>query len=301
MPLSPDNLARRGQYLTATDMAAVLGVHPYKTGLDVYADKTIGPEPVENDAVEIGTLLEDDVLELASRRLGATIIANDDLVVCDLYPWLAATPDGYLIDEATGQPCAVVEAKWSDSRSLWENGAPEHYRVQVQVQMMCAGLSRGYIAALVSGRGFALHEVLPDEGIRSAIIHEGQRMREAIAAGVPPEADYTHPRAIDAVRRVVGHTPKLERTLDDRAAEAARRFLFAKRSEEAAAAERKAAQAEVEALMGDAGIGLARGYRVVKSQRSRITHEVPPEVAERYPARTSTYFVLTIKEVEDEQ
>jgi predicted phage-related endonuclease len=53
-------LRERKNYLGGTDLAAICGLNPYRTALDVYLDKTSEDIAYEtNSAMHWGTLLED--------------------------------------------------------------------------------------------------------------------------------------------------------------------------------------------------------------------------------------------------
>ena len=55
----------RNTYLGASDMAAVAGVHPYATALDVFASKTgLVPPIPDNPRMRVGRKLERPVVEL---------------------------------------------------------------------------------------------------------------------------------------------------------------------------------------------------------------------------------------------
>ncbi len=47
----------RQQHITGTDVSAIAGCNPWKTALDVYADKVMGYVPADNTAMRMGRAL----------------------------------------------------------------------------------------------------------------------------------------------------------------------------------------------------------------------------------------------------
>ena len=177
--LTIDELKARQGWLGASDMAAVLGLNPRESAADVFLEKTgLSPSQASSsDAAEAGLVLENFVLDLAERQLGA--IKRPSETERLQYP-VEGTPVRASLDAqllATGEP---VEAKtsgifgWLDSEWGEEetDNVPAPYVIQVHCQMMAAHTRKGYIAALLGGRGFKLYPITRNEDICSAIQHE---------------------------------------------------------------------------------------------------------------------------------
>lgn len=161
MSLTQHQIERRKKYVTSTDVAAILGVSPYKSAYDVWLDKRgmVDPQP-SNDAMELGTLLEPALLQHAENELGR-ITRNQFRVKPDFY--LAATCDA--IENATGRP---VEAKtagllgplvgqWGDTGT---DHVPDAYLVQAHVQMIVTDTDLCHLFAFLGGLGIR-HYVIP--------------------------------------------------------------------------------------------------------------------------------------------
>jgi putative phage-type endonuclease len=112
------------KYIGASQVAAVAGLSPWQTPRDVWAVIVKGEETEPTEAMEIGTLLEDDILEIYQRRHGVEVGCRQLQKTRDIY---RATIDGY---DAKHQ--MIIEAKTS-ARSVTE--VPPYYLAQIACQM----------------------------------------------------------------------------------------------------------------------------------------------------------------------
>src|ERR1700761_6028461 len=148
-------LKRRKNLLTASDVAAVMGMNKHKRAEVVFNEKTGAVEPPDLSripAIQAGQYFEAGILQHFADAhpefTGGVLQNGPQEVISPVLPWLAATPDGDARGETENHPArrvAVVEAKWTSTD--WRGKAPEHYWVQLQVQMHCTGLPVGWITA----------------------------------------------------------------------------------------------------------------------------------------------------------
>lgn len=149
-------LSQRRHCLGASDVAAALGISPWKSQFQLWAEKTGNAEPddLSNDlAVRIGVALESVTLAEYSIRSGREVEPwpQEKMVRHPTIAWLACTPDATQFGEFyTG----IVEAKTAGDRSTddWDEGPPLHYQVQLQTQLEVSGMDWGTIAVLFPGR-----------------------------------------------------------------------------------------------------------------------------------------------------
>ncbi len=131
---------RRG--MTGSEVAAILNLHPYKSALEVYADK-IGAE-VANDVGEValwGQLLEPTILQEYARRTGRTVVPCGELLQSREREWWLVTPDGIALDGAPAWAVGpgLVEVKTTGLGEAWHEEIPAYVQVQVQHQMLVTG------------------------------------------------------------------------------------------------------------------------------------------------------------------
>lgn len=141
-------LRLRKGFVGASEVACILGLSRYSTPLGIYNDK-LNPN-VHDDMTEWqewGHRLEDAIATWVADAQGLVVLPSPGLLQSVTYPWLGATPDRVT---ENGEP---VELKTSDRFMAddWVDGVPDHYRVQVLVQMIVLGARRGYLAVLHGG------------------------------------------------------------------------------------------------------------------------------------------------------
>lgn len=91
-----DWLAFRRQGIGGSDAAAVLGISPFRTGVDLYYDK-LG-QPVEDDeqnwvSKEMGTVLEDLVARIFAKKAGLSVCPMPMMFQHPDHPWMLADVD----------------------------------------------------------------------------------------------------------------------------------------------------------------------------------------------------------------
>lgn len=171
-------LEARQPLVTASDVAAVLGLHPHKSRNQLLAQKRVGERDLGNiPAVRAGRFLEQGVFDwfLADMQMisaGAHGSIWGDLLQSPVCPRLGATPDAWI---TSGDDTAIVEvkmhgAKASDSWGpkqyreprAWNKlfpgtilpcwgEVPIHHWCQLQTQMHCAKLTQGFVVGCLCG------------------------------------------------------------------------------------------------------------------------------------------------------
>jgi putative phage-type endonuclease len=155
-PLTPRNREIRSENVTASEVGALLGEHPYTDPAGIW-DRLLNPfAPTEapSEAMETGSFMEPAIAALAARRLDLRIRANSKTYVHPKVR-LSATPD-YLV---IGQPPGLLEIKMSGRPEMWpyRGSMPAHVEWQVRAQMACA---RRYTAAVCVLVGVGLRTFL---------------------------------------------------------------------------------------------------------------------------------------------
>lgn len=168
MSLTPEQIALRKSGIGSSEIAAVVGLNPYRGPHDVWAEKMGIAEPFEGNAyTDFGNRLEPVLLDYWFERKGNGVIVSVSMPTFDHpdAPWMKATPDGlWYTDNDADHPDIIVEAKTADWRvaDRWgEEGSddvPEEYLCQVAWQMAVLDVDRADIVALV-GREFRVYHI----------------------------------------------------------------------------------------------------------------------------------------------
>jgi len=187
----PEWEAARRTGVGASESAAVLGVSPWGSALSVYAEKLgLAPDFVDNEAMRWGRILEPIVVDEAALEIGgssATYVMSGDMLRSKHHPFMLATLDAWIVRGAETLP---LEVKVSSRAGDWDNGAPPHYRAQVQHQLAVTGAPRGYIAGLLGGTRLVWEEVERDpDFIDNHLIPALADFWGRVTDQIPPAAD----------------------------------------------------------------------------------------------------------------
>lgn len=129
---TPAWYALRSNLLTASNVAAALGIKPYESYAgDPREDlicKMVSGDKVSSPFLQHGVDYEDEAIAELEQRTGETV-RQVGLFVHPVHKWLGGSPDGL-----TESGC-TVEAKCPQSRQIIMGKIPHHYFPQVQVCM----------------------------------------------------------------------------------------------------------------------------------------------------------------------
>lgn len=183
-------LAEREKLLTASDMAAVLGLSPWSGPVDVFQRKVTPPNEPErlglDDPRFWGTVLEQPILRAVAAFHGWAYRPGGALLRSRKHPHLGATLDAE-IDRGAGWE--DFEGKTTRITSGWdqeEQELPDHVLIQVQHQLLVTGAQRAVVFALLQGSRPCTIEVYPSDEMHSIIAEESERFLELVRRRVAP-------------------------------------------------------------------------------------------------------------------
>lgn len=172
-------------------MAAVLGISPWRSAVELFAEKTGALERddrQDDEWLEWGLRLEPVIMTAFAQRTGRPIRKSGELLRSLEHDWALSTLDGWTGESVPDWPLEVktTAAYGADE---WTDGPPEHYVVQVQHQMLVTGTDRATIACLIGGQRMVWCDVERDEAMIRKIVHHGREFWDRVTRGVPPEPD----------------------------------------------------------------------------------------------------------------
>lgn len=251
-------LAARRQGVTASEIAALLGISPYQSPFNLYWVKTGQiPEDFDNDRLELGRVLEPYV---ASRFRAA----NPDLHLVNPVglwgsvdrPWQLATPDGFVTESGRGvaEPIAVWEGKTSGTYEGWgEDGSdevPPYIAAQVLYQMDVIGCQVGYVSCLfLATQQIRTYVLAYDQGDVDLMRKRGLEFWERVQAEDPPEID-GHAATALALKRLYPDVDEAEKA--EVPADLATRYQTACAAVRRAEERKSGIENEIRAAMGNA-------------------------------------------------
>ena len=167
-------LEQRKHGIGGSDVAAIMGLSPWKSPLEVWLEKTgraSAPDLSEKESVAMGTELEGDVLEMYRRRHPTFRVQRVNAILVDkVRPWAQASLDGITRDPELGW--GVLEIKTGSRESEWSDGVPLHYLTQVTHYLSVTGYPFADVAALIGDYGLHYHEyrvMRDDDDLQSVV------------------------------------------------------------------------------------------------------------------------------------
>lgn len=195
IPYAPGDPAwqeARRSFIGASDVPAVLGLSPWRTPLDVWAEKTgliVQPAGTGSLATRLGHELEDLIARLwADEHPDAHVTHNEITVRDPRRPWLAASTDREVGDDGLLE-CKLVGA---GTTALWDDGVPDHVHAQCVAQLAVTGRQWVDVCSLHAGRRWE-HRIdritRDDTEIRDMVTHLERWWFGHVVTGIRPNLD----------------------------------------------------------------------------------------------------------------
>jgi putative phage-type endonuclease len=214
-------LRARRAGIGGSDVAAILGVHPFKSALSVYADKICEEEPDEitSEAALWGTLFEPAILKVFGQRSKRKVVRGGRLLRSKLQPYYLTTLDGIILSqpppelEGASGP-GVAEIKTTGFGSDYADDLPVWVQVQIQWELWVTGATWG------SGVWLPF----PERRMQWLDTQANRRFQEMLAEKVdsfwarvrfrnPPDADGSESSALALRRLYPGQTDEVIRII----------------------------------------------------------------------------------------
>lgn len=193
-----DWLTKRRGGIGASDIAAIVGVSPWATPLQVWSSKLVDLPDDPDEAMAWGTRLEPVILDAWQSEEGRNPVTRRGVLLRNIErPWMMVTLDGETmvgqadfdgsgLDVARWER-AVVEAKASSDWS-WDE-IPTHYVVQVEWALAVTGYRRAIVVVLHGGRKLETYEYVSDPELRAELISAGEEFWKLIENDDPPPVE----------------------------------------------------------------------------------------------------------------
>lgn len=186
VPDTDEWLAERRKSVGASEVAAVMGLSPYSTALDVYKSK----HGVDRDFDPLLSFIGHESEHIISRWVhqfsGVPVVLEDAFMARSTeYPFLHAS-----FDRVSHDPFTTWQMKTAHQYTghKWDEGIPTDIRVQVQAEMLVAGTQRAAVVVWIGGREFRLFwEPRDDRFINDHMIPALTEFWENLQNGVPPK------------------------------------------------------------------------------------------------------------------
>jgi putative phage-type endonuclease len=203
-------LAARRRYITASEIAAVLGLSRYASPMGVWLDKLGLAEPTaELERMRWGKRLQRPIAAGFADDTGRHVLDPGPytLLRSVRYPWLAATPDYFTARPDVPTP-GVLDVKNASAYTKrdWLDEPPVPYQLQVQGQLLVTGLDWGTLVALIGGAELVYADLTVHGDAVDVILTETERLWQCVQRETPPPALDGSAATTAAIRRLFATT-----------------------------------------------------------------------------------------------
>jgi len=182
-------LQYRKQGIGGSDAAAVCGLNPYRTAMQVYLDKTSElTEDFDNEAMRQGRELEEYVARRFCEATGKKVRRCNWMFQDEAYPYMLADVDRMIVGENAGLECKTaspyMQEHWDDDK------IPVHYLLQCHHYISVCNADAWYLAVVIYGRAFKYYRIERDEEIIAFLRQiEGNFWNDHILSRCLPDPD----------------------------------------------------------------------------------------------------------------
>lgn len=249
-------LRARRDGLGASDAAAILGVSPWASALEVYSEK-VSTEPVQmeppSDYAKWGSILEPFVVSEFAAQTGRAVKREGRLLRSRRHPWQIATLDARQRKTPRGAP-GLVEVK--TTKFDWDR-VPEDIWAQVQHQFSVTRMRYGSIVVFNrTSCETTVVDVKPDPDYIGELIEIEADFWSNLEKGIPPEPDGSVSAAKTLRKLYPQHVPGKEIMLDTDLIDVGSALEQAKQSKKGIEGEIREYESKLISAIGEAEIGL---------------------------------------------
>jgi putative phage-type endonuclease len=266
--LTPEQRELRRKRIGASEIGAILGLNPYRNALDVWLEKTgqVEPDTTMSAPAEWGLRLEHAIIAKYCDDHGVTEVEYPGTLLHE-GGVLCATPDA-LVTHRNGERVNLqIKTANSFTRQKWgapgTDAVPDHYWMQVQMEMLHTGLQLSHIAVLFSGVDYAEYVIPRDDEMIAAAISQAHRFWErCVVGGLEPAIDWSGDSVLDSIKaRFASHDDEIVPIDDPMLAELVAEYHAAEQAEKAREKTQDALKARILHAIGEhAGIEVG-GFR----------------------------------------
>lgn len=296
-------LSERKRGIGGSDAGAILGLNPYKSAFEVFADKIGLTEPKpDNEAMRQGRDLEEYVAQRFSEQTGKKVHKVNSILYNSEYPFAFANIDRAVQGEKAGLECKTAKCL---SMKRYKNGDyPEEYYCQCMHYMMVTGYSKWYLAVLIYGTELKIFEIARDKEEISALYEaEYQFWTKHVMKAIPPLPNGS--KSVDRVIATMYPQSDCHRITLGPVSEDLKRLQEIKALIAEYDKERRRLEQNIKLYMKDCEEGVASEFQVIWRTQKRSGFDVDSVIKDFVPEgtdlskyqRTTEYRPFKVKEI----
>lgn len=191
----------RTQFLGGSDIAAILGVSPYKTAYQLWLEKTgqveDEPDPGKEKILRRGKLMEPVIVQMAKEEYGIEITAHNQRYIDDEFPFMSAEidfewKDNDGIQNADCKSASPFTAHWW-GKEQGDDSIPVYYTAQFLWGQGIKNKRLGHrqrtlCITLLGSDDLRVYRVERDDNMIEYMREEAKKFWAMVKNGAPPEA-----------------------------------------------------------------------------------------------------------------
>ena len=260
-------LEHRRKGIGGSDAAAIVGLNPWCSPFDVYADKLgLIPEQEDNEAMRQGRDLEGYVAQRFMEATGKKVRRRNAILQHPEHTFMAANIDRWVVGENAGLECKTTSVL---NRTKFSQGEfPPNYYVQCMHYMAVTGAERWYLAVLVLNKAFHVFTIERDEAEIAALVQSEKHFwEEHVLKQIPPAPDGSDSTS-EVIKQLYPRAEREETALFGQE-ESIEQYLQLDKQVKGLTKERDALKQKLQLELGEAEIGNAKGYIVEWKNQTR--------------------------------
>lgn len=194
--ITDEQLQSRKKSIGGSDIAALLGLSPWRTPVDVYLEKTDPNFVFPNSnlrRLQSGNLLEEWVANSFTAETGLELLLSPSTMRHVQYPYSHVNLDAIVtnIDRFI-----VVELKTTERKKDWRDGIPKYYKPQLMHARLLSDCEQVYLAVAIGFNEFKYFVYEPTK----QDIEKEKKLQEIVSLfweehvipKIPPEPKFYH-------------------------------------------------------------------------------------------------------------
>jgi putative phage-type endonuclease len=185
-----DFAMKRRAGIGGSDIAAIMGVNPWKGPMDVFLEKTGRVTVKMNEKMKWGKILEDPVAQEYSERTGNKVQRVNAILQSTDHPVALANVDRLIVPVEEGKKNGILEVKATAWGGGWaDNDVPDYYYCQFQWYGGVTRLTWGSFATLINGNDLVIPPAIDmDHKLFEDMVVQAERFwADHVQKDVPPQ------------------------------------------------------------------------------------------------------------------
>ena len=267
-------LRNRRRYLGASDAAAIMGVNPWSSALNVYADHIVPEEDGSppSEPAYWGLKKQPMLLTEFTRRTGRPCEMWEEMIVSKERPWQSCTMDG--VQQIGAWMDGGVEVKCTRLAFKWTDGIPDYVNAQIQHQYSVTGFDTISVVVFFNGDEFYQKDVPRDDDYIKNMNQVESEFMDRLAKFDPPDPDSSE-SSRKAIGRLYPEDDGKRIVLDPKYMDVDMRLIGLKSEAKDIATDIRGCENELKAALGDATSGILQDGTIYTNKlQTRAAHEV---------------------------